>query len=81
MTEVKKRKRFISPTGIALRQVPDHRSRDARFTSAQCHGPFPAGEEYTSWQAARSYLKANGDSSSAQSGVLLLPVFRLHLQL
>ena len=32
VTEVKKRKRFISPTGINLWQVPDHRSRDACFT-------------------------------------------------
>ena len=66
VTEVKKRKRFISPTGETLRARMPILSCYASLQLPQLRHPAPAGEEYSSWQAASDYLKANGKKGDRQ---------------
>lgn len=61
VTEVKKRKRFVSPTGDAARNLWPSCSCDAVPAWPEHHILHRAGEEYTSWQAASEYLKTKGN--------------------
>ena len=60
VTEVKKRKRFISPTGDDMQARVQMLGCYASLHLASLRHLAPAGEEYSSWQAASDYLKANG---------------------
>lgn len=70
MTEVKKRKRFISPTGSILHAHLRLLCFTASLAPPECHHLAPAGEEYSNWQAASDYLKTKGTLNQTQRGVL-----------